>query len=216
MVANHDKVSVRLLRRKTASLLLALLAAGAMAPSAFAVSFRCPHNGSASEKLICSDPDLSSLDDKLAIVYRHAKDAAPSAEAIEADRVAQWQWRQHNCKDKACVEEWYQRRIKELEADFAHGRSAAATSLAANMAEQNIVPEARPAVVEIKGLGQAMSESPADTSSHDSSSNDSAKPAACKSKAGPDNCFASSAHAAVLNLEKSAPEKAAVTTEAKK
>ncbi|QCP50046.1 hypothetical protein FAZ95_13175 [Trinickia violacea] len=212
MVANHDKVSVRrLLRHKTAPLLLALLAAGAMAPSAFAVSFRCPHNGSVSEKLICSDPNLSSLDDKLAIVYKRAKDAAPSAEAIEADRVAQWQWRQRNCKDKACLSDWYQRRIRELEADFAHGLSVEAANLAANMADQNIVPAARPAVLEIKGLGKALSEPPADHGSHDG-----AKPAPCTFKENSNNCLASSAHQAVLNLEKSRLEKASVTTEAKK
>jgi uncharacterized protein len=210
MVAPHDKVSVRLLRRKAASLLLALFAAGAMAQSAFAVSFRCPHNGSASEKLICNDPDLSSLDDKLAVIYRRAKDAAPSAEAIEADRVAQWQWRQHNCKDKACVEDWYQRRIRELEADFAHGQSAGAARLATNMADQNIVPDARPAIVEIEGLDKVMTAPPTD------SSHDGQKPAPCMAKAGPNSCFASSAHEAVLDLQKTSLEPTSVTTEAKK
>jgi uncharacterized protein len=196
MIRHIDKSAVHLRRRAAASVIVPLVALAATIQLAHAASFKCPHDASVSEKLICNDPQLSALDDKLAVVYRLAKDAAPVPDAIEADRVAQWEWRQHNCKDKACVADWYERRIRELGADVAHGRSAEIAMLAANMAEQRIEPEARAAVVQLKGFGDAMTV--------DSNGNTRIDPrsAACTSKPGPDSCFVSSAHEAVAGLDK--------------
>ncbi|HMC48521.1 MAG TPA: hypothetical protein VKJ77_24605, partial [Caballeronia sp.] len=83
----------------TATLALLLLGGG-ISGSAQAASFHCGKRVSSSEKLVCNDPELSSLDDKLAISYKRAKDVTPDTAAFEDDRVKQWQWRQHNCKDK--------------------------------------------------------------------------------------------------------------------
>ena len=54
---------------------IALCAALAGSPLAHAASFRCPHDASASERLVCNDPTLSALDDQLAALYRKAFDA---------------------------------------------------------------------------------------------------------------------------------------------
>jgi uncharacterized protein len=196
MAGDNTTFAVPLQRPRAASRLAVLIALSAAANFAFAASFRCPHNASISEKLICGDPALSSLDDKLAAIYQRAKDAAPAADAIEADGVAQWQWRQRNCKDKTCVESWYERRIRELEADFSQGQDAEAASLAARMSDQNIAPDARAAVVEIKGLGREMA------TPLRGSPPAGQQAANCTLKPGRDSCFASSAHEAVLGLEK--------------
>jgi uncharacterized protein len=118
-----------------------------------AASFRCPHNASASERLVCNDPTLSALDDKLAALYRAALDATPNAEALEADRVSQWQWRQHNCKDNGCVTDWYNRRIAELEGDLAQGNTAAVQRVKDGVVNQHLVPSAQQAVLHMKGIG---------------------------------------------------------------
>jgi uncharacterized protein len=118
-----------------------------------AASFRCPHNASASERLVCNDPTLSALDDKLAALYRAALDATPNAEALEADRVSQWQWRQHNCRDNACVTDWYNRRIAELEGDLAQGNTAAVQRVKDGVVNQHLVPSAQQAVLRMKGIG---------------------------------------------------------------
>lgn len=135
---------------------LALFATLAVSSAAQAASFHCPHNASASERIVCTDPTLSALDDKLAALYKTAVDATPDATALEADRVTQWQWRQHNCKDKACVTDWYNRRIAELEGDYKHGQQATVQRVKDGVADQHLAPTARDAVLEMKGIEPAV------------------------------------------------------------
>ncbi|WP_322032186.1 hypothetical protein [Paraburkholderia sp. J76] len=130
----------------------ALFASLAGTPFAHAASFHCPRNASASERLVCNDPTLSALDDKLAALYRSAFDATTDTAALEADRVSQWQWRQHNCKDKACVTDWYDRRIAELEGDLKHGKQAAVRRVKEGVVDQQLAPSAQDAVLEMRGI----------------------------------------------------------------
>lgn len=139
-------------RRAKNAAALALFASFAGLPLAHAASFRCPHNASASERIVCSDPALSALDDQLAALYRSAVSTSTDTTALEADRVSQWQWRQHNCKDKACVTDWYQRRIAELEGDLKHGKSATIARVKEGVVEQQLAPSARDAVLEMHGI----------------------------------------------------------------
>ncbi|WP_146055266.1 lysozyme inhibitor LprI family protein [Paraburkholderia eburnea] len=145
-----------ILPRGLSAAALALFATLAVSTAAQAASFHCPHNASASERIVCTDPTLSALDDKLAALYKTAVDATPDATALEADRVNQWQWRQHNCKDKACVTDWYNRRIAELEGDFKHGQQATAQRVKDGVADQHLAPTARDAVLEMKGIEPAV------------------------------------------------------------
>ncbi|MEM5313166.1 hypothetical protein [Paraburkholderia sp. JHI869] len=131
---------------------IALFASLAGSPFAHAASFHCPHNASASERLVCNDPTLSALDDKLAALYHSALDTTTDTTALEADRVSQWQWRQHNCKDKACVTDWYDRRIAELEGDLKHGKQAAVQRVKEGVVNQNLAPSAQDAVLEMHGI----------------------------------------------------------------
>lgn len=133
-----------------AAMLLTMLCAGGYSALAQAASFHCPKNASSSEKLVCGDPALSSLDDKLAAVYLHAKDVTPDRDALEADRIHQWQWRQHNCKDKACVANWYNRRIGELQADVDQGKQAQLDALKADVVTQNLDASAKDAIMKLK------------------------------------------------------------------
>jgi uncharacterized protein len=137
----------------TVTLTLLVLGGGLLSGSAQAASFHCGKNVSSSEKLVCTDPELSSLDDKLAISFKRAKDVTPDAEAFEDDHIKQWQWRQRNCKDKTCVVNWYNRRISELDADFNQGTQHQIVVLKANLAEQKITDTAQAAVLRMKGDG---------------------------------------------------------------
>jgi uncharacterized protein len=143
------------LHRGLSAAALALFATLAVSTTAQAASFHCPHNASASERIVCTDPALSALDDKLAALYKSAVDATPDATALEADRVHQWQWRQHNCKDKACVTDWYNRRIAELEGDYRHGQQATAQRVKDGVVDQHLAPTAQDAVLQMKGIEQA-------------------------------------------------------------
>jgi uncharacterized protein len=83
---------------------------------AWSASFDCSQNGSANEKIICSDPELSALDDKLGKTFRQARKKAASRHAFSVASDKQWRWREQNCHDRACLVEWYHRRQTELEA----------------------------------------------------------------------------------------------------
>lgn len=77
-----------------------------------AASFDCNKAKSASEKLICSNPELSALDERLFDVYKKAKELSNNSKEFRDDQVAAWKYREQNCKEKECVANWYYSRIK--------------------------------------------------------------------------------------------------------
>jgi hypothetical protein len=70
-------------------------------------SFDCKKAHSTSEMLICGDAELAALDRDLAVLYTQAKAAAPDKRAFAAVTKQNWNWREHNCRDKACLVSWY-------------------------------------------------------------------------------------------------------------
>ncbi|MFM0672598.1 lysozyme inhibitor LprI family protein [Paraburkholderia sediminicola] len=136
----------------SAWLSIGLLVAGAtLAADASAASFKCTSKSSASEKIVCKDPALSALDDRLAAAWQRAKNTTLDTAALEAARTHQWLWRQHNCTDQACVKSWYDRRIAELDADYEQAKQARREAFDASLAGQNLAPSAADAVRKMKG-----------------------------------------------------------------
>jgi uncharacterized protein len=85
---------------------------------AWSASFDCQKARSITEKMVCSDPELSKLDEQLAQAYRDALQALPAPRDKEALIREQKNWviYVHNiCEDTACLHESYQTRIKLLE-----------------------------------------------------------------------------------------------------
>ncbi|MFM0392434.1 lysozyme inhibitor LprI family protein [Paraburkholderia phytofirmans] len=131
---------------------ISMLVAGAtLAVDASAASFKCTSKSSASEKIVCKEPSLSALDDRLAAAWQRAKEATLDTAALEAARTHQWLWRQHNCTDEACVKSWYDRRIAELDADYVQAKQARREAFDASLAGQNLAPSAADAVRKMKG-----------------------------------------------------------------
>jgi uncharacterized protein YecT (DUF1311 family) len=75
--------------------------------AALEASFDCKKAHSTSEMLICGDADLAQLDRDLAQLYAQAKAAAPDKKAFAKVTTENWNWRERNCRDKACVVSWY-------------------------------------------------------------------------------------------------------------
>ncbi|WP_075258494.1 lysozyme inhibitor LprI family protein [Herbaspirillum camelliae] len=99
------------------SALLTFTALSALAwHSTRAASFDCAKAGSSNEKMICADPQLSALDDRLGVLFRQARAGAPDKRAWRADADLHWRWREQHCRDRSCLLEWYQRRSIELQA----------------------------------------------------------------------------------------------------
>jgi uncharacterized protein len=127
-----------------------VVACATFAGNATAASFHCTKNSSSSEKIVCDDPQLSSLDDQLATAYQRARDASIDPRPVESARIQQWLWRQHNCTDKACVQNWYDRRIVELDADYDQAKHAQHDAFEAALAGQKLAPAAADAVRQMK------------------------------------------------------------------
>ncbi len=153
----------QLFAKPSATLSICIFAAGAtLTGHASAASFKCTSHASASEKIVCSDPQLSKLDDRLVVAYQRAKNASPDTKSIEAARTEQWLWRQRNCTDKACVLNWYERRIAELDADYQQTQPTQRAALEASLIDRNVEPSASAAIRQLK-LSSKMAATPMTT-----------------------------------------------------
>ena len=80
----------------------------------YAASFDCAKAKSRAEILVCSDSELSSLDDDLAKIYSKAKSLAASPAEFKAQGEREWKKREATCIDKQCLLAWYSQRSDQL------------------------------------------------------------------------------------------------------
>jgi uncharacterized protein len=87
-------------------------------PYVHSASFDCAKAKTKIDKLVCGDPKLSDLDDKLSALYKKALELSPVPEDSK-EQQREWVkgWR-NICKDAACLERAYASRISELEKDL--------------------------------------------------------------------------------------------------
>jgi len=130
--------------------LAVLLWAGSMSLPAQAASFHCSTHSSYSENAVCGNVYLSYLDDKLNAAYKQAVDVTPDRQSLEDARTQQWQWRQANCHTQACVTDWYERRISELDADVVQGKKAQRVAFEQSLDAQKLTPDAANAIRDLK------------------------------------------------------------------
>ena len=87
-------------------------------PYVHSASFDCAKAKTKIDKLVCGDPKLSELDEKLSGLYKKALDLSPVPEDSK-DQQRDWvKGSRNTCKDAACLEEAYTSRISELEKDL--------------------------------------------------------------------------------------------------
>lgn len=91
------------------------MALAGQAPMATAASFPCTQAHSRVEKLVCSSPDLSELDEVLARYYAGARVALQHAQACLADDQRAWlRTVRDACPDAACLRASYLNRLAVL------------------------------------------------------------------------------------------------------
>jgi len=100
---------------------LSIAAAGFLiSPSAaYAASFDCAQAHHWIEKTICSDVELSGLDEQLADSYQQALAAAANGAALKAEQKAWLKSTRNPCKDIACLRQAYVNRIADLDGGVA-------------------------------------------------------------------------------------------------
>ncbi len=79
-----------------------------------AASFDCRKATTHVEKLICTNPELSKVDERLASVFQRALDSAADKESL---RQVQWQWLaiRDACRDQLCIKTLYEKRLIQLQ-----------------------------------------------------------------------------------------------------
>src|SRR6187401_325360 len=100
---------IRLMRARGCTALLSLI----LMSSAQAASFDCAKASTFVEKAICSDQELSGMDDQLARLYKAARAAATNASTLEAEQKS-WLSSRDRCTDGACLTKAYADRIAAL------------------------------------------------------------------------------------------------------
>jgi uncharacterized protein len=83
------------------------------ATSVNAASFDCSRASVRAEFLVCGNPELSALDDRMAAAYAAARREAIDPSAVVADQRA-WLIRRNNCGSAACVAREYQARLASI------------------------------------------------------------------------------------------------------
>lgn len=87
----------------------------AAAGGASGASFDCAKATTASEKLVCSDQNLSTLDERLSEAYRQALKKTPGKEALKKEEQHWIESVRDACSDAACMSAAYEARIAALE-----------------------------------------------------------------------------------------------------
>ena len=82
--------------------------------ASFYPSFDCAKASLVSEKLICSDRELSALDLRLAETYARIRNSAEDKNSLQQSQVDWVINYQRSCRDKTCMVEVYNRRLGQL------------------------------------------------------------------------------------------------------
>lgn len=74
----------------------------------YETSYDCTKAKSIPENLVCHDPVLAASDRELAATFELAKKSIPDISTLRQRAIKQWNFREKNCKDRACVAAWYE------------------------------------------------------------------------------------------------------------
>ena len=78
-----------------------------------AASFACEKTATPIEKKICADPELSGLDEKLAMAYQKALGTATDKKSVQR-RQREWFTTRNTCQDQACLVAAHGMRLAQL------------------------------------------------------------------------------------------------------
>jgi hypothetical protein len=87
-------------------------------PYVHSASFDCAKAKTKIDKLVCGDPKLSELDEKVSARYKKVLELSPVREDSKEQQREWVKGSRNTCKDAACLERAYASRISELEEDL--------------------------------------------------------------------------------------------------
>ena len=84
-------------------------------PYVHSASFDCAKAKTKIEKLVCGDPKLSDLDDKLTALYNEVLAKSPVPEDTKQQQLEWIKQSRNTCKDAGCLQQAYTSRISDLQ-----------------------------------------------------------------------------------------------------
>jgi uncharacterized protein len=112
-------------RQRTRAIITALVVFPLVSAS-HGASFDCAKASNLVENAVCSDAELSALDDTLSTVYREALNVPDGTNALKSSQRI-WRKKRNTCQNTACLKKVYAERIAELtRADSAPAAGSAA------------------------------------------------------------------------------------------
>lgn len=85
-----------------------------MFPTVHAASFDCGKASSKVEKLICTDDELSHLDEYLSVIYKKAVASSKNPTAVKEKQRKWLRVDVQGCPDRRCIKTFYEKQINEL------------------------------------------------------------------------------------------------------
>ena len=90
------------------------VAVACLALSANSAGFDCAKASSSMEKTICSNPNLSALDDQMAQAYKDARAKSSNQDQLKGDQIAWIKGVRQCVSDSVCIEKSYKERLAAL------------------------------------------------------------------------------------------------------
>ncbi len=100
-------------RLKSCSIIVIVFFIFAFTSESHATSFDCAKASTLVEKAICSDSQISNLDDLLMQTYKKAMSNSADKKSLKNDQLT-WLKNRNKCTDSDCIKNAYEERIKEL------------------------------------------------------------------------------------------------------
>lgn len=84
-----------------------------LSPSVYAASFDCVKAATFIEKAICSNEEISRLDDLLSDTYKKVRSISSNAKILETEQ-REWLKTRNHCTNLNCIKGFYEARVNEL------------------------------------------------------------------------------------------------------
>lgn len=124
------------------------LLAGVAAHQSGAAGFDCARASTNIERLICTDPELSNLDEQMDTVYGRAIALEPKSGKLRSEQRKWLQEVRNKCADPNCLKKVYESRLATLEAVAGPFDSVPPTELVASLCKKLSDPRIRSAILE--------------------------------------------------------------------
>jgi len=127
------------------------LLAGVAAHQSGAAGFDCARASTSIERLICTDPELSNLDEQMSVIYGRALALEPKSEKLRSEQRKWLQGVRDKCANSKCLKKTYESRLAALEEIAGSFDSVPPTEHVASLCKKLADPQMRSVILKDTG-----------------------------------------------------------------